>query len=153
MTQYGKFAALISAHGDADYIGNILTSYGHKIVRGSSRKMRVAAALGLVKLVKEGEVVAITPDGPKGPALKVKGLVTDVCKKYNIPALPMCYSATHAITFKTWDSFMLPIPFVSKIYIDVGTPVYFDETHDNKYLEKLMLKQMKKLDKLAGFSN
>jgi hypothetical protein len=152
MTGLGSFSAVISSHGDGEYLNKVLISYGHQTIRGSSRKNNIQALTGIIKLLRQGVSVGITPDGPKGPRFKVKGAIAKLAAKFNIPVIPISYSASHAVVLKTWDRFVLPIPLISHIIIDVGAPVYFskNEKNGNLKIEKRMLAQMLQLDKEVG---
>ncbi len=146
LTQYGGFQAVTSAHNDGDYIQMILEHYGHSAIRGSSRKQATNAMREILRIKREDMRLVLTPDGPLGPKFKVKGGLVKIAKRYNVPIIPMCYSATQAIVLGTWDKFIVPIPFVSKLLIEFGEPVYGDKISDEE-LEKILIKQMKELDK------
>lgn len=153
MSTLGKFAAVISAHGDGEVLNHVVCSYGHKSIRGSSRKQSVKAMIGLIKTIKEGVSVVITPDGPMGPKFKVKGNISDLALKYKLPIIMLSYSASYAIVLKTWDRFIIPLPFVSKIIIDISEPMHISSKHKingNQILQKEMLKQTKRLDQSLG---
>ena len=69
--------ALVSRFRDGDIAEKFLLSLGYRVVRGSSEegKPQKGGSVGLLRLVKvlrEGNTVAITVDGPKGPYGKVK---------------------------------------------------------------------------------
>lgn len=146
LTPFGKFAAVISTHGDAQVLATMIENYGHKTVRGSSGKQSVQAMRGILELIKSKITFAITPDGPRGPRFKIKGAVTTLAAKFKLPVIPMCYSASNGIILRSWDRFVIPKPFISKIIIEVGKPVYFNEPDDRK-LENIMFNQAKMLDK------
>lgn len=153
MSQLGKFAAVISAHKDGEALNYIVCSYGHKGIRGSSRKQSVNAMIGLMKTIKEGVSVFVTPDGPMGPRFKVKGNMPELSYRYKIPIIPSCYSASNAIVLKTWDRFIIPVPFFSKIIIDISQPIHIFSEHKNSgnmIVQKEMLMQTKMIDKALG---
>lgn len=152
MTNLGRFSAVISSHGDGEYLNQVIKSYGHQTIRGSSRKDSFKALIGIIRLLKQGVSLGITPDGPKGPRFKIKGAIATLAAKFNIPVIPITYSASHAIVLKTWDRFVLPIPLRSRIIIEIGAPIYFSEKkrNGNLKIEKLMLAQTVHLDKELG---
>ncbi len=100
----------------------------------------------ILKQINDGKSLAITPDGPKGPRFKIKGSVVQIGKKYGLPIIPAAYSASKAIVFKSWDRFILPIPFFSKIEINIGAPFYPKGLDNDVSLESIMLKQVKAID-------
>lgn len=148
MQQYGSFTAVVSSSRDGDILTAILNSYGHRTIRGSSRKHSTNAMRGILKLIDQQTSFAITPDGPKGPCFEINGNITLLAHKYNLPVIAMSYSATRFIKLKTWDQFIIPLPF-SKIIVDISDPLYFKEAADNQLLKKHMLSQMQELDQLA----
>lgn len=149
MARFGEFAMVVSSHGDGELIASIIQSYGHKTIRGSSRNKGYAAIIAVIKSIKDGVRLSITPDGPIGPRFKVKGGMCALAHKYNIPIIPICYSASKIKVLKTWDRLMLPIPFFSKIMVDIGNPIFSTGNleADKKYLEQIMLNQAQKLDR------
>ncbi|MEL0019762.1 MAG: DUF374 domain-containing protein, partial [Rickettsiales bacterium] len=56
---------LISGHRDGQLVSGMMSHFGSKSVFGSSTRGGAAAFIQLVRLLKEGEVVGITPDGPR----------------------------------------------------------------------------------------
>ncbi len=146
-----KVTAVVSAHGDGGFIADILKIYGHKTARGSSRKDGLRAMRELLKALKEEKrSICITPDGPKGPRYRINGSISGIAAKFNLPIIPMCFSANHAIVLSSWDRFVIPLPF-SKIYLEIGAPIYFDseQKDTDEILANIMFEQMVNLDKIA----
>lgn len=148
--QYGSFHAITSAHTDGNILQSILLAFDHKPIRGSSRKKAFNAMKELIAISPKSMRLVVTPDGPLGPRYKIKGSALTLCLKRGVPIIPMCYSASHAIVFKTWDRFILPIPFISQIYVEFAKPFTSDAKDYKAELEKIMYKQMQKLDKKAS---
>lgn len=146
LTKYGSFKAVTSAHKDGNYMQMILEHYGHSAIRGSSRKQATSAMRDILRIKREDMRLVITPDGPLGPRFKVKGGLVKVANRYKVPILPMSYSATHAIVLNTWDRFIVPIPFLSKLVIEFGMPIDGGQISDEG-LEKVLVEQIKRLDK------
>ncbi len=145
MTKIGKFAAVISAHGDGEFLSRAVESYGHKAIRGSSRKNSLNAMRGIISSLKSNLSVCITPDGPKGPRFKIKGNISNLAAKFKIPIIPICYSSSHAKVLDTWDKFIIPYPF-STIMIEIEDPIYLSKA-DDQMVESIMNTQMQNLDK------
>ncbi len=144
---YGGFQAVTSAHKDGNYMQMILEHYGHSAIRGSSRKHATQAMRDILRIKPTEIRLVITPDGPLGPKFKVKGGLVRVAHKFKVPVVPMCYSATRAAVLKTWDRFLVPIPFISKIIIEFGDPVDYKSLSSEEDLEGILLAQTKQLDK------
>jgi len=150
LRQYGCFQAVTSAHKDGNYMQMALEHFGHTAIRGSSRKHAQAAMRAILKIKPEEMRLVITPDGPIGPRFKVKGGLVRIAARYKAPIIPMSYSATHAIVLKTWDRFIIPIPFISKIIIEFGNETH--ESTSDERLEQILLRQMKNLDKKCNLN-
>lgn len=113
---------LISRSRDGSLISAICEKMGFKTVRGSSSRGGASAARQLVGTLKKGNAVAITPDGPKGPPEIVKGGVSLIPKRAEVPVVPYGVCAFPAVRLKSWDRFMIPLPF-AKLVISEGKPV------------------------------
>jgi 3-deoxy-D-manno-octulosonic-acid transferase len=96
---------------------------GFGTIRGSSSRGGASAALELVKVLKKGYPVAVTPDGPRGPAKVVKKGVSLIARRAGVPVVPYGVSAFPALRLKTWDRFLIPLPF-AKIVISEGRPIF-----------------------------
>ncbi len=148
MTKIGRFTAVISSHGDGEFLSHAIESYGHPTIRGSSRKDSTNAMRGIIAAIKSGISICLTPDGPRGPRFKIKGNLTNLAVKYKLPIIPVCYSASRAKVLSTWDRFIIPYPF-SKIIIELGDPVNLKKP-DDAFLEEVMNSQMKQLDEIMN---
>ena len=112
--------AIISRHSDGDLAASVVEQLGLKTARGSTSKGGGPALKKLIKMIRdEGLNAGITPDGPRGPARKLQEGAITLGQLSRCPILPVSFSASRAIRLKSWDRFMIPIPF-SRIKI-----VYF----------------------------
>ncbi len=64
--------ALVSASKDGAWLAAFFAMAGLKTVRGSSSHHGREAALLLVNVLKAGNDIGITPDGPRGPPLRLQ---------------------------------------------------------------------------------
>lgn len=118
-------AILISEHRDGEMIARIARSFGLKTLRGSTSRGAARALLAMNKALEEGNDIAITPDGPRGPAKSVAPGALIVAQRSGKPLIPMAVYASRAWRLKSWDSFLIPKPFAS-VYIAYADPVYID---------------------------
>jgi lysophospholipid acyltransferase (LPLAT)-like uncharacterized protein len=127
-----RIYVLISSHGDGEIIANVMKCFGFHLVRGSSSKGGKAAFQEMVQLSRGDNDLAITPDGPRGPAGVVKEGVARLARMSGKAVIPLAYSASRAKRFSSWDRFLLPYPF-SRGVIIWGEPLYWgsDETVEN----------------------
>lgn len=105
--------ALVSMHNDGMLMARLLKHYGLGIIGGSSTANARQAAVSLMKTIKnEGETIAIIPDGPIGPSMKMNMSPLYFAQKSGKPVIGITYSVRRAKIFtKSWDDMMLPFPF------------------------------------------
>ena len=118
-----KIQVLISQHHDGEIIARIIQRLGFGTVRGSTTKGGLKAIIQMVNKAKAGYDIAITPDGPKGPAFKVQPGVAFIAQRSRIPIIPITNSAEKRWTLGSWDKFIIPKPF-SRVVIIIGKPLY-----------------------------
>lgn len=121
------FQMLLSSHRDGQLIANVLGHFGIGVISGSTTRGGAKAALGLVKAVRSGVVIGITPDGPKGPAYKVSPGIVTISKLVQADIIPVSYSTSRSKTLKTWDRFHFPLPFGRGWFV-VADPIPYPKT-------------------------
>jgi lysophospholipid acyltransferase (LPLAT)-like uncharacterized protein len=111
---------LISEHGDGEIIARIAESLGYRTVRGSTSRGAARALLELAREVEAGHDLAITPDGPRGPAKSVAPGVSVIANRSAAPVIAAAVCAPSGWRLKSWDKFLIPRPFarVSISYSD-----------------------------------
>ena len=117
------FSMIISSHGDGQLIAKTVQRFGILWIAGSSSRGGAQALKAAIRCLKAGEVVGITPDGPRGPKFKAQSGVIAMAQMSDVPIVPFTYAMTHEITLKTWDEFKLPLPF-GKGVILWGKPIH-----------------------------
>jgi lysophospholipid acyltransferase (LPLAT)-like uncharacterized protein len=103
--------ALISRHGDGELIARTMARFGHDAARGSSTRGGAQALREALRAAHAGRSLAITPDGPKGPARSVKPGVIEIARAAGIAILPCSLAARPARRLRSWDRFEVPWPF------------------------------------------
>lgn len=112
-----KLHMLISSHPDGEIIARTTQNFGYGWIAGSSTRGGRQAFLKIVKTLKGGESVGITPDGPRGPRCQVTLGVIQMARLAEAAILPISYSSTRGIFMKSWDRFFLPLPFGKGVII------------------------------------
>ncbi len=79
--------------------------------------------LELVDLVENGHDVAITPDGPRGPRYSFGAGAISLAQLTGTPITPMHARFSRCVRMKTWDGFIIPLPF-SQISVTADDPIY-----------------------------
>jgi lysophospholipid acyltransferase (LPLAT)-like uncharacterized protein len=113
---------LVSEHRDGEIIARVAQSLGYGVIRGSTTHGGGRAILEVVSAVRSGNTVAITPDGPRGPAKKVAPGPLIAAQRSDAPLVPAAAWASSAWRLSSWDSFMIPKPFAT-IRIAYGNPI------------------------------
>jgi len=102
---------LHSGHRDGNVIKNIMHLFNFRTIAGSSRRGGVQALMDILDTLKKNVAVAIVPDGPRGPKCNINGNISSISLKTKAPIIPVSYLCKRKITFPSWDSFVLPLPF------------------------------------------
>ncbi len=126
---------LISGHLDGQLVSDIVAHFGSKTVYGSSSRGGAAAFIQLARLLRNGQVVGITPDGPRGPRMRANEGVIALAKVTGAPILPLTYSASLRHIFGSWDRFVLPFPFGRGVFL-WGQPIYVARDSDDFEIER-----------------
>ncbi len=108
-------------HRDAQYLADAAESWGYRSIRGSSSRGAREAALGLVRELRNGSLVAVTPDGPRGPRRTMKPGPVQAAQAAGARLMPIHATATRAWHLNSWDRFMIPKPF-ALISVSYGEP-------------------------------
>lgn len=115
-------AVVVSEHSDGEIIARILEWMGYRLIRGSTSRGADRALLGIVKTLKRGEDVAITPDGPRGPAGKFAPGAVVAANRAGAPIIPALAYVDRAWKLSSWDGFIIPKPF-ARITVSYGPPL------------------------------
>ncbi|MCU0623199.1 MAG: lysophospholipid acyltransferase family protein [Gemmatimonadaceae bacterium] len=113
--------AMISQSADGELIARISGAFGARAIRGSSSKGGAEALVRAVQLARDGQVVVITPDGPRGPRHAVAPGVVKAAQKAGVALIGVRTHADRAWVFRSWDRFTVPKPFARVTY--AYTPV------------------------------
>lgn len=104
-------AIVISSHRDGELVAGIAERLGLRAIRGSSTRGAARALLGVVRELESGGEVAMTPDGPRGPARRFASGALVAAQRVGAPIIGIGVAATRAWHLKSWDRFMIPKPF------------------------------------------
>lgn len=130
---------LTSASRDGEILAQFVRQFGMGAVRGSSSRRGSRAMLELVDLVENGHDVAITPDGPRGPRYSFGPGAISLAQLTGSAIIPMHARFSRCFRVKTWDGFIIPLPF-SQVSVTVDGPIYLPRKLDDTEFEKLRSK-------------
>jgi lysophospholipid acyltransferase (LPLAT)-like uncharacterized protein len=112
---------LISEHRDGEVVARAAKSLGYDLIRGSTTRGGGRALISMVRRLQQGDEIAITPDGPRGPAKKFAPGALVAAQRADCFILPTTVAADRAWRLKSWDRFIIPKPF-AKVTVAYGTP-------------------------------
>jgi lysophospholipid acyltransferase (LPLAT)-like uncharacterized protein len=129
-----KAGFMISPSVDGQAPSMLAALYGAHVVRGSGSYTGMRAVRGVYQaIVKDGISPGITPDGPRGPRFKFKPGAIFTAQISRKAVVPIAYAAKPAWILRTWDKFVIPVPF-AKVSIAIGEPYFPSEKLDDEQM-------------------
>jgi hypothetical protein len=119
--RHNRVHALVSQSKDGEFISRTVNLFGIDTIRGSTSKSGARALVRMIRTLRRGETVAVTPDGPRGPSGRVQPGIVHLAQKTGCPIVPISFSASRKKVFKSWDAYQVPYPF-GRIAISYGEP-------------------------------
>jgi lysophospholipid acyltransferase (LPLAT)-like uncharacterized protein len=119
--RHRDIATLISEHRDGEIIARMVQAWGYRPIRGSTSRGAGRALLAMIRELERGSVLAITPDGPRGPARTFQPGALVAAQRAGVPVVPITLHADRAWRFNSWDGFTIPKPF-ARVTVGYGTP-------------------------------
>jgi hypothetical protein len=117
-----EIALLVSASRDGEIVQKVMVPFGCRAIRGSSTRGGHRALRDLARAIDDGCDTAITPDGPRGPARHAKLGALALARMTGAVIVPVAYGATRARRARSWDGFLVPLPF-STVRFAAGEPI------------------------------
>jgi len=113
---------LISRHRDGGYLADLAAQWGYRPVRGSTQRGGEVGLLGIVRALQGGAVVAMTPDGPRGPAERVQPGAVAAAQHAGVPIVAVGARPSSAWYLGSWDRMCIPKP-LSAIDVAYSRPI------------------------------
>ncbi|RYJ02395.1 MAG: DUF374 domain-containing protein [Acetobacteraceae bacterium] len=118
---------LVSRHRDGRFIGEVVRRFRLVMVHASTSKGGAAGLRALLRVLGAGDMVVITPDGPRGPRRHAAPGVAQLAALAGVPVLPCAARTTRVRVIPSWDRMVLPLPFARGVLV-IGPPVAVDRT-------------------------
>jgi lysophospholipid acyltransferase (LPLAT)-like uncharacterized protein len=134
-TSQVNYSAVISNSRDGDPISRVISSFPNAEAIRVAHDARSQALKAIIKKLKTGKVVVITPDGPRGPLYKVKPGISFAAAVSSSKIFPATWTCSRYWQLGTWDKMMLPKPF-SQIVFSIGDTVEVSRK-DSRDMEKV----------------
>ena len=151
-----KINVLISSHSDGQLLSKTVKYFDIETITGSSSKGGSEAIRNIIKSLKSGISIGMTPDGPRGPRMKINSSIVKIASLTGYKIVPLAYSVKNKIFLNSWDKFLLALPFGKGCFI-WGKPIkvqkrisYKEDLKISKKLEKNLLKLTKQADKYCN---
>ena len=152
-----RLSALVSPHQDGQIIAHFLKRFNIKPINGSTNEKARQGALELMRELMDGSNIFISPDGPRGPRMRLKRSPIYFAQKSGKPIYCVSFSTNKALVFeKAWDNTLIILPFGKGSFF-ISEPIYIpqdlsDEEFEQyrKKVEDIAIKQSIECDKSVG---
>ena len=148
---------LISQHRDGQFIAGIIARFGVSTVAGSSRRGGAPAVRQLLAILKSGESIGITPDGPRGPRMRAQMGAIRLAQLSGAPIFPVSFGVRPRRMLSSWDRLVLVFPFSRGVVI-YGEPIDVPRAagapqleHIRALLERRLNDITAEADRLTGY--
>ena len=102
---------LISASRDGAWLETFYGWAGILPIRGSQNRRSTQSVRELIRVVRKGNDVGITPDGSRGPIYKAKSGAVVLSRITKSPICLLSFEYSSHWTLNSWDRFVIPFPF------------------------------------------
>lgn len=127
-----KMAILVSLSKSGDFSVRTNTLFGYHIIRGSAAKKTdptkqkggAQAFRDMLRWIRAGNAVALTPDGPRGPARDMTEGSLKLSQMSGAPIILIGQSSSRYLSLNSWDRQRIPLPFaVGAMLWEVHPPI------------------------------
>ncbi len=122
LSSTAQLTCLTSASKDGTITAAVMAAFGIGAVRGSSSRRGKQAMIDMIRVLRAGSSLAITPDGPRGPRENLDPGLIKLAAKTRTPIVPASVEYSSYWELKTWDRFRLPKPF-STVKVTMTEPL------------------------------
>jgi len=119
-------AVLVSRHRDGELITRIIHRLGYVTGRGSSTRGGDSGVREMLAWAEAGRHLAVTPDGPRGPAEHAKDGLLYLATRTGRRIVPIAIGVRSAWRLRSWDRFRVPRPF-ARVAVSHGAPLAVSE--------------------------
>jgi lysophospholipid acyltransferase (LPLAT)-like uncharacterized protein len=132
-------SAVVSLSEDGSILSLALKRFGFRLIRGSSSKGGGEVRAAMQDALQSGGLVALTPDGPRGPLHRFKYGTVRIASESRVPIIFAHVGFTGGWQLRSWDRFIIPHPF-SKVILELhrlDVPQFDSEEELKTYSELL----------------
>lgn len=137
-----------TVHFDGQWTRRVIERLGFGTVQGSSTRGGMEALAAMAQRLEQGEHVAFTIDGPRGPRYIAKPGAVILARRTGAPISAFHIAVERGITFtKAWDLFRLPFPF-SRAVTFIAPPIRVPTDADNETVQQKQAEMQAALDRV-----
>lgn len=140
---------IISRHRDGESIARAVRHLGVRAIRGSRTRGGAAVLRASLRLLREGCYLGITPDGPRGPRMRVQPGIIALARLSGVPIVPATYAVSRRRVAGSWDRFVIALPFSRGVYL-WGQAIHVDADADEAAMERSRLLLEERLNALTA---
>ena len=137
-----KITAVVSSSEDGNILAETLEKLGFSLIRGSSSKGGDMVKRAMQHAMQREWIVALTPDGPRGPANQYKFGMLRLASENHYPLVFAEIHHAHCWKLKSWDRFEIPKPFSKttvKLHL-IDLPQFNNKEELQSYTKQLSIK-------------
>lgn len=143
-----KMHVLISEHRDGKFISDVSATFALNTIAGSSSRGAMGAMRAMLRTLRHGHAIAITPDGPRGPRHELAPGAIALAQKTGTPIIPWSFSTSRGKVMGSWDHFLFALPFGKGVFI-CGSPFYVTQEDEAESAAQTLQHSMVALDHRA----
>lgn len=129
--RWRNLSVVVSQSRDGEIQARVFKWLGYGLIRGSTGRGGVRVLVEAVRFLRKGGVIAMTPDGPRGPAKELQPGVIAMAQKSGALLVPVGVAAGPRWVIRSWDRYVVPKPFARGIVLfgeGFRVPADADET-------------------------
>ena len=138
---------MTSQNFDGEYIARCIRKYGYGVARGSSSRGGLKALAEMARNLKQGNDVAFTVDGPRGPRFVAKLGPVLLAKRTGDAIFCFHISIHHRIQFNNLDNSQIPLPFTRAVILK-APPIYVPRDATEEEVKMKLQEVQAALDRL-----
>jgi len=137
---------------DGQWTRKVIEWLGFGTAQGSSSRGGLRGLAVMAKRIEEGKDCAFTIDGPRGPRYIAKPGPVMLARRTGCPITVFHIGVECGKTFeKTWDHFLLPVPF-SRAVVIFATPIEVPQNTDAHAMEVKHHEMQKELERVRDIA-
>ncbi len=102
---------LVSRHRDGQFVAAAMRQLELLPVSGSTSRGGASGLRALLRALRAGASVGLTPDGPRGPRQVAASGAASLAALSGAPVIPCAAWTKRAIQLSSWDRMRIPLPF------------------------------------------